>query len=182
MKWLSENRQWVFSGIGVLFISLAVAGVVRILQRARRDSISTAGDQSPLYVGGNYTATKQSQGWNSGLVFLVTFFVLGIAAYFIVGRQPVATSPPLELKISLPEGGSFELAPLLRTLGGRGTVMLDANLAAELRGKQIKITVPPLKEVALKRVLDEIVLPQVSAGLTYESDGTTVVIKRGARK
>lgn len=53
-NWLVDNKEWVFSGVGVFVLGLVVA----ILRRKKRpltgDTITTHGDLSPGKVEGDY--------------------------------------------------------------------------------------------------------------------------------
>ena len=57
--WISQNKEWIFSGIGVLVIGTIVSLIWRSKRHAPQgDQIVTHGDQSPGKVGGDYKATK----------------------------------------------------------------------------------------------------------------------------
>lgn len=57
LDWIMSNLEWIFSGIGVFVLGLAIAIIRRILHRRKTsdgDVIVTHGNQSPGKVGGNY--------------------------------------------------------------------------------------------------------------------------------
>jgi len=53
-NWIVKNKEWLFSGIGVLLLTLLIAFFRRKRKAIQGDIISTHGDQSPGKVGGDY--------------------------------------------------------------------------------------------------------------------------------
>lgn len=51
-EFIKNNYQWIFAGIGVVFLSFIFG------KKIIKKKITTHGDQSPGEVHGNYTATK----------------------------------------------------------------------------------------------------------------------------
>jgi hypothetical protein len=57
MEWLSENKEWVFSGIGVVAITLLLSFIIWIVKKKNTESgiiqNQTSGDNSKNYQSGN---------------------------------------------------------------------------------------------------------------------------------
>lgn len=61
--WIVQNKEWVFSGIGVFILGLAIALFRRkkSTSETHHENIVTHGDQSPGKVMGNYEARSDER-------------------------------------------------------------------------------------------------------------------------
>jgi len=54
VDWLAQNKEWVFSGVGVFFIALLLAFLKRLTERARVQQRQNSGSGSVnIQVGGD---------------------------------------------------------------------------------------------------------------------------------
>lgn len=116
------------------------------------------------------------------LIVVIGSLVFAAFFLFLAFRNPSEdeSQSVLNLKISTDQGTLY-IADFLTVISrGPAKIVIDPQVAQDLRRRGIKITTPPLNGASLKYVLDEYVLPQLPGPQqwTYEVAGMTVRIKR----